>query len=99
MLLQSQEKQKRGILGRGSRANVERCCKIKVNEKRKKGRLLVSAQLMAQTLNTRVLMERWLIGLRSGVCPGTEYFKSLGRAIGEFIDGKPTVQRFEQVGA
>jgi quinol monooxygenase YgiN len=27
----------------------------------------------------------------------TEYFKSLGRAMGAFMDGRPTVQRFKQV--
>ena len=29
----------------------------------------------------------------------TEYFKTLGRAMAEFMDGKPTIQRFKQVGA
>ena len=29
----------------------------------------------------------------------TEYFKTLGRTMAEFMDGKPTVQRLKQVGA
>ena len=29
----------------------------------------------------------------------SDYFKTLGRAMGAFMDGKPVVQRFKQVGA
>ena len=29
----------------------------------------------------------------------TEYFKTLGRAMAEFMDSKPTIQRLKQVGA
>jgi hypothetical protein len=36
-----------------------------------------------------------LIGLKSNA--GLSYFKTFVRAMGEFIDGKPTVQRFKQV--
>jgi quinol monooxygenase YgiN len=28
---------------------------------------------------------------------GTEYFKTLGRKMGEFMDGRPEVQRLEEV--
>jgi quinol monooxygenase YgiN len=49
--------------------------------------------------NTYVFMERYADQAAVEAHRGTEYFKTLGRAMGEFMDGKPAVQRFKQVGA
>ena len=49
--------------------------------------------------NTYVFLERYASQEAVEEHRGTEYFKTLGRAMGAFMDGKPVVQRFKQVGA
>jgi quinol monooxygenase YgiN len=69
----------------------------KVNEN-EKGCLLYQLYY-GEVPNTYVLMERYADEAAVGAHRGTEYFKTLGRAMGEFMDGKPIIQRFKQVGA
>ena len=68
----------------------------KVNEN-EKGCLLYQLY-HGEVPNTYVFMERYADQAAVETHRGTEYFKTLGRAMGEFMDGKPTVQRFKQVG-
>jgi quinol monooxygenase YgiN len=69
----------------------------KVNEN-EKGCLLYQLY-HGEVPNTYVFMERYADQAAVEAHRGTEYFKTLGRAMGEFMDGKPVVQRFKQVGA
>jgi quinol monooxygenase YgiN len=69
----------------------------KVNEN-EKGCLLYQLY-HGEEPNTYVFMERYADQAAVEAHRGTDYFKSLGRAMGEFMDGKPTVQRLKQVGA
>lgn len=69
----------------------------KVNEN-EKGCLLYQLY-HGEEPNTYVFLERYADQAAVEAHRGTDYFKSLGRAMGEFMDGKPTVQRFKQVGA
>ena len=47
--------------------------------------------------NTYVFLERYADQTAVETHRGTEYFKTLGRAMGAFMDGKPDVKRFKQV--
>jgi quinol monooxygenase YgiN len=69
----------------------------KVNEN-EKGCLLYQLY-HGEEPNTYVFLERYADQAAVEEHRGTEYFKTLGRAMGAFMDGKPTVQRFKQVGA
>jgi quinol monooxygenase YgiN len=69
----------------------------KVNEN-EKGCLLYQLY-HGEEPNTYVFMERYADQAAVEEHRGTEYFKTLGRAMGAFMDGKPVVQRFKQVGA
>jgi quinol monooxygenase YgiN len=69
----------------------------KVNEN-EKGCLLYQLYHGEQP-NTYVFLERYASEAAVEEHRNTEYFKSLGRAMGAFMDGRPTVQRFKQVGA
>jgi quinol monooxygenase YgiN len=69
----------------------------KVNEN-EKGCLLYQLY-HGEEPNTYVFMERYADQAAVEAHRGTEYFKTLGRAMAEFMDGKPTIQRFKQVGA
>jgi quinol monooxygenase YgiN len=69
----------------------------KVNEN-EKGCLLYQLYHGDQP-NTYVFLERYANDAAVEEHRGTEYFKTLGRAMGAFMDGKPVVQRFKQVGA
>jgi len=69
----------------------------KVNEN-EKGCLLYQLY-HGEEPNTYVFLERYASQAAVEEHRGTEYFKTLGRAMGAFMDGKPTVQRFKQVGA
>jgi quinol monooxygenase YgiN len=67
----------------------------KVNEN-EKGCLLYQLY-RSEEPNTYVFMERYADQAAVEQHRGTEYFKTLGRAMGAFMDGKPVVQRFTQV--
>jgi quinol monooxygenase YgiN len=67
----------------------------KVNEN-EKGCLLYQLY-QGEEPNTYVFMERYKDQAAVEEHRGTEYFKTLGRAMGAFMDGKPVVQRFKQV--
>ena len=69
----------------------------KVNEN-EKGCLLYQLY-HGEEPNTYVFMERYASQEAVEEHRSTEYFKTLGRAMGAFTDGKPVVQRFKQVGA
>jgi quinol monooxygenase YgiN len=69
----------------------------KVNEN-EKGCLLYQLY-HGEEPNTDVFLERYADQAAVEAHRGTEYFKTLGRAMGAFMDGKPVVQRFKQVGA
>ena len=69
----------------------------KVNEN-EKGCLLYQLY-HGEEPNTYVFLERYASQEAVEEHRGTEYFKTLGRAMGAFMDGKPVVQRFKQVGA
>jgi len=69
----------------------------KVNES-EKGCLLYQLY-HGEVPNTYVFMERYVDQAAVEAHRSTEYFKTLGRAMAEFMDGKPTIQRFKQVGA
>ena len=69
----------------------------KVNEN-EKGCLLYQVY-HGEVPNTYVFMERYADQAAVDAHRNTEYFKTLGRAMAEFMDGKPTVQRLKQVGA
>lgn len=69
----------------------------KVNEN-EKGCLLYQLY-HGEVPNAYVFMERYADQAAVEAHRSTEYFKTLGRAMAEFMDGKPTVQRFKQVGA
>ena len=49
--------------------------------------------------NTYVFLERYADQAAVEAHRASDYFKTLGRAMGAFMDGKPAVQRFKQVGA
>jgi quinol monooxygenase YgiN len=70
---------------------------IRVNEN-EKGCLLYQLY-HGEAPNTYVFMERYADQAAVEAHRSTEYFKTLGRAMAEFMDGKPTIQRFKQVGA
>ena len=67
----------------------------KVNEN-EKGCLLY-VLLKAEEPNTYVFMERYKDAAAFEQHRGTEYSKTLGRAMGAFMDGRPDVKRFTQV--
>lgn len=67
----------------------------KVNEN-EKGCLLYQL-FHGEEPNTYVFLERYQDQAAVDEHRGTDYFKSLGRAMGEFMDGRPVVQRFKQV--
>jgi quinol monooxygenase YgiN len=69
----------------------------KVNEN-EKGCLLYQLYY-GEVPNTYVFMERYADQAAVEAHRSTEYFKTLGRAMAEFMDGKPTIQRLKQVGA
>jgi quinol monooxygenase YgiN len=69
----------------------------KVNEN-EKGCLLYQL-FTGEEPNTYVFMERYKDQAAVEEHRGTEHFKTLGRAMGAFMDGKPIIQRFKQVGA
>jgi len=69
----------------------------KVNEN-EKGCLLYQLY-HGEEPNTYVFLERYADQAAVETHRGTEYFKTLGRAMGAFMDGKPDVKRFKQVGA
>jgi quinol monooxygenase YgiN len=69
----------------------------KVNEN-EKGCLLYQLY-HGEEPNTYVFMERYADEAAVETHRGSEHIKTLGRAMGEFMDGKPAVQRFKQVGA
>ena len=69
----------------------------KVNEN-EKGCLLYQLYY-GEVPNTYVFMERYADQAAVEAHRSTEYFKTLGRAMAEFMDGKPAVQRLKQVGA
>jgi quinol monooxygenase YgiN len=47
--------------------------------------------------NTYVFMERYADDAAVEAHRASEHFKTLGRAMGAFMDGKPDVKRFKQV--
>ena len=47
--------------------------------------------------NTYVFLERYKDQAAVDEHRGTEHFKTLGRAMGEFMDGRPDVKRYQQV--
>ena len=49
------------------------------------------------TPGTYVFMERYVDQAAVETHRGTEHFKTLGRKMGEFMDGRPDVQRLEEV--
>jgi quinol monooxygenase YgiN len=49
--------------------------------------------------NTYVFMERFVDQAAVEAHRGTDYFKTLGRAMGAYMDGRAVVQRLKQVGA
>jgi quinol monooxygenase YgiN len=67
----------------------------KVNEN-EKGCLLYQLYHGEQP-NTYVFLERYADDAALEAHRNTEYFKSLGRAMGAFMDGRAVVQRFKQV--
>jgi quinol monooxygenase YgiN len=68
----------------------------KVNEN-EKGCLLYQLY-HGEEPNTYVFMERYKDQAAVDEHRGTDYFKTLGRAMGAFMDGRPDVKRFKQVG-
>jgi len=69
----------------------------KVNEN-EKGCLLYQLY-HGEEPNTYVFMERYADQAAVEAHRGTDYFKTLGRAMGEFMDGRPVLVRLKQVGA
>jgi quinol monooxygenase YgiN len=69
----------------------------KVNEN-EKGCLLYQLY-HGEEPNTYVFMERYADDAAVEAHRASEHFKTLGRAMGAFMDGKPDVKRFKQVGA
>jgi quinol monooxygenase YgiN len=67
----------------------------KVNEN-EKGCLLY-ALFTGDEPNTYVFMERYADEAAVEAHRNSEYFKTLGRAMGPFMDGKPTLQRLKLV--
>jgi quinol monooxygenase YgiN len=51
----------------------------------------------AEEPNTYVFLERYADQAAVEAHRGTEYFKTLGREMGAFMDGRPDVKRFQQV--
>ena len=68
----------------------------KVNEN-EKGCLLYQLYY-GEVPNTYVFMERYADQAAVEAHRSTEYFKTLGRVMAEFMDGKPAIQRLKQVG-
>jgi quinol monooxygenase YgiN len=69
----------------------------KVNEN-EKGCLLYQLY-HGEEPNTYVFMERYKDQAAVEEHRGTEYYKTLGRAMGPFMDGRPVLMRLKQVGA
>jgi quinol monooxygenase YgiN len=51
----------------------------------------------AETAGTYVFMERYVDQAAVEAHRATEYFKSLGRKMGEYMDGRPEVLRLREV--
>lgn len=51
----------------------------------------------AETPGTYVFMERYLDQAAVEAHRGTDYFKTLGRKMGEYMDGRPEVMRLQEV--
>ena len=58
---------------------------------------LLYALFKAEEPNTYVFMERYADQAAVEAHRATDYFKTLGRAMGPFMDGRPEVKRFTQV--
>jgi quinol monooxygenase YgiN len=69
----------------------------KVNEN-EKGCLLYQLY-HGEEPNTYVFMERYADQAAVDAHRASDHFKTLGRAMGAFMDGPPAVKRFKQVGA
>jgi len=67
--------------------------KVKENEK---GCLLYML-FKAEEPNTYVFMERYADQAAVEAHRGTEHYKTLGRAMGAFMDGRPELKRLTQV--
>src|SRR5262249_15619932 len=81
--------------GRRTAGRSELVNKVNENEK---GCLLYQ-HYHGEVPNTYVFMERYADQTAVEAHRGTEYFKTLGRAMADFMDGKPTIHRLKQVGA
>ena len=68
----------------------------KVNENEKE---LPAVSALGEAPNTYVFMERYADQAAVEAHRRTEYSKTLGRTMAEYMDGKPIMQRFKQVGA
>ena len=51
----------------------------------------------AEAPHTYVFMERYVDQAAVEAHRGTDYFKTLGRKMGEFMDGRPEIARFREV--
>jgi quinol monooxygenase YgiN len=51
----------------------------------------------AETPGTYVFMERYVDQAAVEAHRGTDYFKALGRKMGEYMDGRPEVLRLQEV--
>lgn len=69
----------------------------KVNEN-EKGCLLYQLY-HGEEPNTYVFLERYADQAAVDAHRASDHYKTLGRAMGPFMDGKPTLQRYKQVGA
>ena len=67
--------------------------KVNANEKG----CLLYALYKSDEPNTYVFLERYKDQAAVEEHRGTEHFKTLGRAMGEFMDGRPDVKRYQQV--
>jgi quinol monooxygenase YgiN len=69
--------------------------KVNANEKG----CLLYVLFKAEEPNTYVFMERYKDQEAVEAHRASDHFKTLGRAMGAFMDGKPDVKRFKEVGA
>ncbi len=67
----------------------------KVNENEKG--CLMYALFKGEEPNTYVFMERYADQAAVEAHRATEHYKTLGRAMGPFMDGRPDVKRYQQV--
>jgi quinol monooxygenase YgiN len=82
----------------GKGAEFEKVATALVNKVNENEKELPAVSALGEAPNTYVFMERYADQAAVEAHRRTEYSKTLGRTMAEYMDGKPIMQRFKQVG-